>query len=224
MRYHYQYFPEMVLPLSEYCPLPLGTKAMDDPPQEPPPPPPDAPHVEDPAGPLVIGEFVIKGVDEVTPKMRKHVIMFYNQVITMMNAAGPSWQLMRKERYDRIKGVLVRICNGDEVKHIRQAHPQCYKWCLAYVLVNDGEGGFLLVICPKNVIGFEALSKDADIDTSTVSAISRELMLTSNTITARTNVRVIPCLAYKQEGQQHWSKLHQALHADLPHLHPTQSL
>jgi hypothetical protein len=61
--------------------------------------------------------------------------------------------------------VIVRSRNGDEVKHIRQAHPQCYKWCSAYALVNNGEGVFLHVICPKNVIGFKALSKDADIDT-----------------------------------------------------------
>jgi len=26
-----------------------------------------------------------------------------------MNAAGPSWQLIRKERYDKIKDVLIRI-------------------------------------------------------------------------------------------------------------------
>jgi hypothetical protein len=60
--------------------------------------------------------------------------------------------------------VLVRLCNGEEVKPIRRAHPQCYKWCSAYALVNDGEGGFLLVICPKDVTGFKALSKDTDID------------------------------------------------------------
>jgi hypothetical protein len=97
---------------------------MDDPTQEPPP----LPNTGDPACPLVIGKFVIEGVDGVTPKMRKHINVFYNQLITMMNAAGPSWQLMRKERYDRIKEVLSRLRNGDEVKHIRQAHPQGSKW------------------------------------------------------------------------------------------------
>ncbi len=52
-----------------------------------------------------------------------------------------------------------------QVKHIGQAHPQCYKLCSAYALVKDGEGGFLLVFCHKNIIGFESLREDADIDT-----------------------------------------------------------
>jgi hypothetical protein len=121
--------------------------------------------VGDPASLLVIGEFVIEGIDGVTPKTREHINVFYNQLIMMMDTAGPSWQLMRKERYEWIKGVLVRLRKRNEVKHIRPAHPQCYKWCSAYALVNDGEGGFLLVIGSKNVIGFKALSKDADIDT-----------------------------------------------------------
>jgi hypothetical protein len=72
---------------------------MDDPPQEPPPPP----NAGDPAGLLVIGKFVIKGIDGVTPKTSEHVNVFYNQLITMMDAASPLWQLMRKERYDWIK-------------------------------------------------------------------------------------------------------------------------
>jgi hypothetical protein len=115
---------------------------MDDPPQEPPPPP----NVGDCTSPLVVGKFVIKDVDGVTPKTRKHIIIFYNQLIKMMNTAGLSWQLMTKARYNQIKGVLVRIRNGELVKHIRQDHPQCYKWYSAYTLVNNGEGGFLLVL------------------------------------------------------------------------------
>ncbi len=68
----------------------------------------------------------------------------------MMNATGPLWQLMTKERYNWIKGVLVQIRNGESVKNIRRDHSQCYKWCSAYALANDGEGGFLLVLWPKN--------------------------------------------------------------------------
>jgi hypothetical protein len=88
----------MVLQLSvlqQYCPPPLGTKAMDNPPQKPPPPP--LLNAGDPAGLLVIGKFVIEGIDGVTPKTRKQVDVFYNQLITMMEAAGPLWQLMWKE-------------------------------------------------------------------------------------------------------------------------------
>ena len=97
--------------------------------------------------------------------MREHIVVLYNQLITMIRVDGPSWQLIWKERYDWIKEVVVRICCGDEVKHIRHEQPQCYKWCSAYALVNDGEGGFLLVIHPKNVIRFKAHREDADIST-----------------------------------------------------------
>jgi hypothetical protein len=76
---------------------------MVDPPQAPPPPP----NAGDCASLLVVGEFVIKGIEGVLPEMHEHVIIFYNQLITMMNAAGPLWQLMTKERYNQIKGMLV---------------------------------------------------------------------------------------------------------------------
>jgi hypothetical protein len=153
---------------------------MDDPPQEPPPPP----NAGDPAGTLVIGKFVVEGVDKVMPKTREHVNVFYNQLIMMMDAASPSWQLMWKERYYWIKGVLVRLRNGDEVKHIRRAHPQCYKWSLIYALVNDGKGGFILVICPKTPWGLSPLARTLTSTQSAMSAISRELTPTSNTIMA----------------------------------------
>ena len=82
-----------------------------------------------------------------------------------MNAAGPSWQLIQKERYDQIKEVLIRIRDGEAVSHVRRDHPQCYKWSSLYALVNDGEGGFIVVIRPKDFAGFEPLQEDADIDT-----------------------------------------------------------
>jgi hypothetical protein len=98
-------------------------------------------------------------------ELSDHVIVFYNELITLMNAAGPSWQLIRKERYDKIKEVLIRIRNGEAVSHVRRDHPQCYKWSSFYALVNDGEGGFIVVVHPKEVAGFEPLQEDADIDT-----------------------------------------------------------
>jgi hypothetical protein len=47
---------------------------MDNPPQEPTPPP----NAGDPANPLVIGKFVIRGADGVTPKTRKYINAFYS--------------------------------------------------------------------------------------------------------------------------------------------------
>jgi hypothetical protein len=98
-------------------------------------------------------------------ELSDHVIVFYNELITLMDATGPLWQLIRKERYDQIKEVLIRIRGGEAVSRIRRDHPQCYKWSSLYALVNDGEGGFIVVVRPKDVEGFEPLQEDADIDT-----------------------------------------------------------
>ncbi len=66
-----------------------------------------------------------------------HVVAFYNQVIVLMNKAGPSWQLIRKEKHDRIKTMLIRQRDGEELKELRAEYPQCYKWCRACQL-DDG--------------------------------------------------------------------------------------
>jgi len=136
---------------------------MDDCPQSP--PPTDAPNAGDPTGPLRIGNIIIEGVDRVSVELSDHVIVFYNELITLMNAAGPSWQLIWKERYDQIKEVLIRIRDREAVSHVRRDHPQCYKWSSLYALMNDGEGGFIVVVHPKYVAGFEPLQEDADINT-----------------------------------------------------------
>jgi len=98
-------------------------------------------------------------------ELSNHVFVFYNELITLMNAAGPSWQLIQKERYDQIKEMFILIRSGEAVSHIRQDHPQCYKWSSLYTLVNDGEGGFIVVVCPTDTAGFEPLQEDANIDT-----------------------------------------------------------
>jgi len=82
------------------------------------PPPTDAPNAGDPTGPLRIGDFIIEGVDRVLVKLSDHVIVFYNELITLMNATDPSWKLIRKERYDQIKEVLIQIRGGEAVSHI----------------------------------------------------------------------------------------------------------
>ena len=56
---------------------------MDDRPQ--PPPPTYAPNAGDPTGPLCIGDFIIEGVDRVSVELSDHVIVFYNELITLMN-------------------------------------------------------------------------------------------------------------------------------------------
>ncbi len=139
---------------------------MDDRPQ--PPPPTDALNAGDPTPrTLRLGDFIIEGVDRVLEEegLSDHAIVFFNELITLMNAAGPLWQLIRKERYDKIKDVLIRIRNGEAVLNVRRDHPQCYKWSSFYALVNDCDGGFIVVVHPKAVAGFEPLQEDTDIDT-----------------------------------------------------------
>jgi len=55
---------------------------MDDHPQ--PPPPTDAPNAGDPTGPLCIGNFIIEGVDRVLVDLSNHIIVFYNELITLI--------------------------------------------------------------------------------------------------------------------------------------------
>jgi hypothetical protein len=76
-----------------------------------PPPPNDAPNAGDPTPRTVrLGDFIIEGVERVSEEeeLNDHAIVFYNELITLMNATGPSWQLIRKERYDKIKDVVAR--------------------------------------------------------------------------------------------------------------------
>ena len=82
-----------------------------------PPPPTDAPNAGNPTGPLRIGDFIIEGVDRFLVELSGHV--FYNELITLINATGPLWQLIWKERYDQIKEVLIRICDREAISHVR---------------------------------------------------------------------------------------------------------
>jgi hypothetical protein len=96
---------------------------MDD--RSQPPPLPDAPNAGDPTPrTLRLGDLIIEGVERVSEEeeLSDHAVVFYNELITLMNAAGPSWQLIRKERYDKIKDVLIRIRNGESVSHVRRDH------------------------------------------------------------------------------------------------------
>ena len=128
---------------------------MDDRPQSP--PLTDAPNAGDPTpGTLRLGDFIIEGVDRVSEEegLSDHAIVFYNELITLMNAAGPSWQLIWKERYDKIKEVIIRIHNGEAILHVRQDHPQFYKWssfCGAAMTSCEHRG---------SCVGFNAVALD----------------------------------------------------------------
>jgi hypothetical protein len=60
--------------------------------------------------------------------------MFYEELITLMEGASKSWQLIRKEKYTMILTAFIRNCNGEPVKLLRSIHPQIYKWYEKYAL------------------------------------------------------------------------------------------
>jgi hypothetical protein len=107
--------------------------------QEPDPPPlPNAalPQVEPPAlHGLVIGDFVIEGIDD--DANRAHAHLFYEQLLPMMQNSGPSWKLSTRKKYDRIMDVMVRIRTGDKMGEVWATYPQAYKWRKTYALVKE---------------------------------------------------------------------------------------
>ena len=117
-----------------------------------------------PSDPFIVGGFVIEGVAEFDEERRRHVVAFYEQVIALMNKAGPSWQLIRKEKYNCVKAMLIHQCDGEVLKELRAEYPQCYKWCQAFAIVKDGVGGFLLVARPPSwVRSLGGIDENADI-------------------------------------------------------------
>jgi hypothetical protein len=82
-----------------------------------------------------------------------------------MNKADPSWQLIHKEKYDRILTMLICQRDGEELKELWVEYPQCYKWCLAFAIVKDGVGGFILVARPQSWVGSHGVDENVNLDT-----------------------------------------------------------
>jgi hypothetical protein len=102
---------------------------------------------------------------EFDKETRQHVVAFYEEVIKPMNKSGPLWQLIRKEKYDRIKEMLIRKRDGEEMRELRLEYPQCYKWCQSFAIVKDGVGGFILIARPSNWVStLGGNDENADID------------------------------------------------------------
>jgi hypothetical protein len=87
-----------------------------------------------------------------------HVIVFYKELITIMEGALESWQLITKEKYTIIKTVLIRIRDREPVKLLRSICPQIYKWYKKYALVASGDT-FVIVAHPHNAYGYARVDK-----------------------------------------------------------------
>jgi hypothetical protein len=99
--------------------------------------------------PFLVHQYFIKGVHNFPKELRSHVIVYYEELITLMEGASESWQLITKENYVTILTALIRVRDGKPVKLLRSIYPQIYKWCKKYALVASGDS-FVIVARPHN--------------------------------------------------------------------------
>ncbi len=90
--------------------------------------------------------------------------MFYEELITLMEEASESWQLLTKEKYTTILTALIRIRDGEPVKLLRLIYPQIYKWYKIYALVASGDS-FVIVARPHDAYGYAGVDKNVDVET-----------------------------------------------------------
>ncbi len=93
-----------------------------------------------------------------------HAIVFYKELITLMERASESWQLITKEKYTMILTAMISLHTGEPIKLLRSIYPQIYKWCKNYALFASGET-FILVAHPDDGIGVAIVDKTVDMDT-----------------------------------------------------------
>jgi hypothetical protein len=85
----------------------------------------------DNAVPFFARQYVIEqGVHNLPQELRSHVIVFYEELITLMEGVSESWRLITKEKYTKILTALIRIRDKEPVKllRLRSIYPQIYKW------------------------------------------------------------------------------------------------
>ncbi len=93
-----------------------------------------------------------------------HVIVYYEELITLMEGASESWRLITKEKYTTILTVLIRIHDGEPVKLLRSIYPQIYKWYQKYALVASGDS-FVIAARPHDAYGYAGVDKNVDVET-----------------------------------------------------------
>jgi len=115
-------------------------------------------------GKFYVRGMEIEGLDDANSSTRDHAVAFYNEAIPLLRSAGKNWQLMLKEKHDTILSAFIRFQDGEKAAYLRGEFPQCYKWFLAYAIVKDGEGGFVLVARPQSELGSHGVSENTPLD------------------------------------------------------------
>jgi hypothetical protein len=116
------------------------------------------------AVPFLVRQYFIKGVHNLPKELFSHVIVYYKELITLMEGASESWQLITKEKFTTILTALIRIHDGVPVKLLRSIYSQIYKWCKKYALVASGDS-FVIVACPHDAYGYAGVDKNVDLET-----------------------------------------------------------
>jgi hypothetical protein len=76
------------------------------------------------AVPFLVGQYFIEGVQDLPKELCSHVIVYYEELITLMEGASESWQLITKAKYTTILTALIHIRDGEPVKLLRSIYPQ----------------------------------------------------------------------------------------------------
>jgi hypothetical protein len=77
---------------------------------------------------FLVRQSFIKDVHDLPQELRSHVIVFYEELITLTEGALESWRLIIKEKITTILTVLIPIHDGEPVKLLRSIYPQIYEW------------------------------------------------------------------------------------------------
>jgi hypothetical protein len=114
--------------------------------------------------PFLVGQYFIKGVHYLPQELCSHVIVLYEEPITLMEGALESWQLITKEKYITILTVLICVRDGEPVKLLRSIYPQIYKWYIKYALVASGDS-FVIVARLHNAYGYAGVDEHVNVET-----------------------------------------------------------
>ncbi len=96
-------------------------------------------------------------------ELRSHFIVFYEELITLMEGASQSWRLITKEKYTQILTALIRIPDGEPVKLLRLICPQIDKWYKKYALVASGDS-FVIMARPHDAYVYAGVDEIVDVE------------------------------------------------------------
>jgi hypothetical protein len=118
----------------------------------------------DNAVPFLVRQYFIEGVHNFPKELRTHVIVYYQELIILMEGVSESWWLITKEKHMAILTALICINDREPVKLLGSIYPQMNKWCKKYALVASGDS-FVIVACPHDAYGYARVDENVDVET-----------------------------------------------------------